>query len=346
MSLEIQSNFSYCENFDYLNDNYIATTFASIGVILNALCLFVFTKIILKSKSDVRIFIYLLFKTLFDILTLMHRCINPIFNCKTCYWYTYYITNLFSIIMGDYLKFVFPFCSILCELFSVLERYLCINSNSKISLIKKVPSKFFIIFVFAFGSAFYVYRLFEKDIISKETKIDKKGNNTSGPKEIKYKLVDSAFSSTDLDFAFRMIHTIFRDIICVFALLLLNILLLRKFKTIIKNKKKLGNKVNAKAEASEKNITIMIMIISVLSIVGHIPTFLKYMPYFNENKCIKSMVVLFTIISISFNFFVYFKFNVVFKNFFFSFFFIRAKNSDTNNSHSKFLSKSLKTTTI
>ena len=309
-----------CTNFKQITDSFILSGIAFFGILLNILCVIIFSnsKLCKKSKENA-IFKFLLVKSICDILVLL-ECLTKLFvQCKACSFAKTYFICLLSLLTEDYFKQVFRMLSILCQTFSallVLFRLKSISFGLMQSHTIQLLMILFLVFIVMF---FYIYEFFEEEI----TEI----SVNSGI----YELVKTDFRYSRLNFYITLTQGIFRDLICVFIIFVINVFVLIEFNRIIKRKRILvslnsnnssrhftlkENRENSarQNEKKQKLIIKMVFVSSIQTSFGHIPLFFKYFSVFKENKCFVQMSKLLYVLSVSTNFFIYYFFNNVFKN--------------------------------
>lgn len=310
------SNSSECA--EYISTILYKMT-SSIGFISNLICIIVFSYLIKTNKSSQQ-FVYgkfLLSKSFFDFVVLFLIITNRYLNCEECYFSFKFQINLLT--FRIYLSFICALCSVLCDIFSSLDRYVLISKNLKIY--KKISFNAILIFVVLFSSIFYSFKFFEIEV-----------NQVTISNLTQYKLEESV----DTKFIyFRFVHSLVRDLICVLIQFALNILIFIKFKKIIKSKEKFnsfrlvsknskilrGRKSTKKKKYAmakiENNKTKMIIIMNFLSIIRHFPMFISYLPIIEKlpkHFCITLVVENVYLFLISSNIFLYLYFDYNFKN--------------------------------
>lgn len=297
-----------CKVIKKASDFYILTLISIVGMILNAMCIVVFLQTKIHKNSRGQMFRYLLFKSIFDFLILLLRAVNPILECENCSFSGTYELHIIEFIIGDYLKQIIQLLSMFCHIAADMDRYLVIR-NKHTFFNKYLPYQLVIFLFTLFTCSFYVFRLFETDFIVTNQIV--KGNMTI----LKYKSVDSKFSSTTTYQVLLFIHGLSRDVICVTIILVLNLLILREFKIITLRKKNLtrlsSNSISV--QKLESRTTIMVLVIGFLTWFGHFPNFFKYIPFISQSYCFRAATLFLNISSISFNIVFYYLFNRVFK---------------------------------
>ena len=308
-----------CASFKEITDWFILSGIALIGIFLNILCVIVFsnTRLCKKSKENA-LFKFLLVKSYCDIMVLL-ECLTKLFvKCKECSFSGTYFICLLSLITEDYFKQVFRMLSILCQICSAL--YLLFRvKNINIRLTKSHLNQLLIItFLVLSVMLFYVYEFYEEKIVEV--------NENSGI----YELVKTDFRYSQLNFYITLAQGVFRDIICVIVIFIINIFILIEFNRIIVKKRSLafinlnnrldsfhGENRETPPRQNENKLRIIIKMVfysSIQTIFGHLPLFFKYFSIFKENKCFVQVSKLFYVLSVSLQFFIYYFFNNVFKS--------------------------------
>lgn len=295
---------------------------SSVGVTTNLFAIVIFYILINTQKNlqCLKYAKYLLAKSIFDFYYLFFLLLNPIFLCTDCHFTYEYSFIVFQIITKYYLGFTCGLCSILCEIFASIDRYITLCGNSKIY--KKIPFYTFMILICVFGFSFYSYKFFEYSISPVLV-----GNETL------YFFKELTENKIFTILAF--FHSFIRDLLCVLVQIVLDILIVRKFKKLISQKKKfysingvnkrgelnrISIKRNHEMEKKENSKTQMIILINLVSIIGHFPIFVHYIlnlfrdKEISETGCDRIIVENLFFFSKSINFFFYLAFDLNFKN--------------------------------
>lgn len=325
-STTITSN--YLKNY-YL-DISIRLSFVVLGagVVLNALCIFVFIHVIrvhAKTRS-LKSIEFLLYKSVIDFIYCSIRLFYQSTECQSnCLFFKFYSLQLIRHILVDYVGFILPLCSILFEIFANLDRLLSItNRNSQCS--KILEPRVIMIATSSFSLVFYSYKFFETNIVVVE---DVTANVTN------YVLRTSTLAYFGY---FGFTHSFIRDFLCVVVVFIVNILLLYNFKLLLNRRKKLRRSIGGfervrtgssiaiehVTNKKENNLTTMMIVIGFLCILGHLPIFIRYVPisviqkFINENDWFLKFVQDSFFFSLAISFFVYLFFDVYFKRTFFT----------------------------
>lgn len=283
----------------------------SIGIILNLLCVIVFAKLLrankyIKSMQSIK---FLFYKSIIDFIYCIIRLFYQSTECHPgCSLAQNYLFQIVRLVLIYYIGFTMPLFSVGLEILANLDRLLVITNHGEYS--KLLGSKLLITaFSFLF-SAFYVFKLFESNIV---TDLDLKTNRTF------YAIKPSQLVLFDY---FRFAHSLNRDLLCVIVIFIINILLLQNFKKLMhkkiefqKNRQRKENLTNRK----ENKLTLMIVVSGFVCIIGHLPIFIRYVPislvkeFIAQNDWFLRIIENFLFFSLSINFFVYLIFDSYFK---------------------------------
>ena len=303
--LENVPSLDSCAVFFSNYDSFSSVSLAVFGFFMNLISIVMF--ILTKSYKNTT-FAYLLLKSIFDAVHLLIRAIDPLFTCKACSFTKNQSFLIFTLVFQDYLALSSLLCSMFCDIAAHLDRYILLSQN--FLFCKKISIKISVFLMILYSSLFYVYKLLAKNVVQILTK--QKNNTTI----ISYSLVPSGFYYSEAFNYFDFTHSFVRDVLCIAILFILNGLILVIFKRSMQNKKKLASSGKSqKAEKAEKNLTIMIVVIGVVTMIGHIPAFIKYLPLpsINTNGCITYTKNVLFKVSMSVNVFFFFYFNNTFK---------------------------------
>ena len=308
-TLDDEENQSFCNKFYMVYDNYIEISILIIGIILNFICVIIFYKLMRNSSQNDNLNKYLLIKSIVDTLMYVHiMVIKSISLSKANKPYLY---QVFRLIFFRYVLFILELMSMFLEIVSILNRYFTFTKINKRFEKFGFKSAMFLMSIYSFG--FYAYRFFDEQI---ELVVDVKTNSTS------YKLNSNKLDGISIIFDY--IHSIVRDGICVLLIFILNILTLIKLKKVMKKKMNLQSKsIYKDKRLNETGFRLTKMVVATASITffGHILTLIEYI-FVNViyiDDCFSAFSS-FTFFSCnSFNFVLYYYFNLNFKRLFLSF---------------------------
>jgi hypothetical protein len=279
------------------------------------MCHSFFKKKLCKISKENAIFKYLLVKSLCDILVLLECLTKLLVKCESCTFSKTYFMCLLSLLTEDYFKQVFRMLSILCQICAALLVYIRVKNIAIKWAQSHLTQLITIIFMVLSVMLFYIYEFYE-EVISEVS-------------ENVYELVKTNFRFSQLNFYLTLVQGVFRDIICVFVIFIINVLILIEFNRIIIKKRSLirlnnqsdnllrrkNRDVSARQNDSKLRLIIkMVFYCSIQTTFGHIPLFFKYFSVFKEDKCFVQITKLLYVLSVSTNFFIYFFFNSVFKS--------------------------------
>lgn len=150
-----------------------------------------------------------------------------------------YPMQLFKLITVYYLIYVCTLCSIVFELAAQIDRLITI-SCAKWSRFRYLPSyKIISLLIFLVSALGYTFKLFMNTI----TKMENSRDNTTS-----YSIKTN---TSDRYKSLELMHTTVRDVICVFILLILDIIILFVFRRIMSNKKN----VISKSHSASRNFS-------------------------------------------------------------------------------------------
>ena len=284
----------------------------SIGLILNTLCSIIFYRIAFTDKRQKeesnKMFEIYFYKSLNDTFLFFINMFSSFYFCYSCDAKYSLLMSIWYILFNFYLTLILELNSTYLEVLATLDRYLTINPQLK-QRIKIFNSKHFylvyMIILLFFSMAFYIHKFFEYNII-----------HTISNSTVKYQVVSSDFTKTNLDKDLKYIHVILRDMLGISMLFTLNILILKTMHTIFKNKKKIKNLKEKSIEDAEKRTTQMVVMSNVIFIIGHTPICLYYfqISYLNNITCFYNFTRANLFLSYSVDFFIYFGYNKRFRD--------------------------------
>ena len=296
-------NKDFCSYLYSIYYDYIKTVNGIIGTVLNFICAVIFYKLIRNSTKKDNLNKYLFIKSIFDTLTYVVVIATQTATLsKSDKSYEYQVIYL---ILYKYILTSFELMSMFLEIASILNRYLAFSRVNK--KLESFVFKFLIWIIVAYSFGFYVYRFFDE-------KIEKSSVNKLN--ETSYKLTGKRLGG--ISFILDCIHSTVRDGIFVFLILILNILTLIKLRKVMKNKMLLQSKSiykDKKLGQTGFRLTKMVVATSSITFFGHILTIISYsgINVINSNNCYTTFRS-FTFFSCnSFNFVLYYFFNLNFR---------------------------------
>ena len=297
-------------------DNIIKFT-GSIGCLLNLLSIVVFLHPKIKGKINGHMYKYLTIKSVADFYFCFKNSMAPIFRCEAkCVYSTFYVSKLLSLGFYYYLGHICEFMSMFFQLAANFDRYFIILRRYKF-----YSSKIFFYGLLTgsilFSFTFYSYTLHEQTISLVESK------NSTSYYIIRYNRLHWSLLGKSL----RTFNIIIRDGILVVLLLLIDIFTLIKLKKSMELKRLLLGQneilllVNSnvrsllKADKSEKNITIMVLVDGILHVIVHSLLFFyhTHWDYIYLNDCYKLSMKLLLDMTKTSGFFIYIIFNKQFR---------------------------------
>ena len=262
---------------------HVASFMGAIGFVFNILCCIVFAQKSIHKNIKGHMFKYLLFKSIFDALSLFFRLLIPVFMCESCFYTAYYITQLFYLVIEFYLGFVCLLCSMFCELAAHVDRYLIITQkyDRVVSLYRckimisrsNLSYKLIILGMLVYSMTFYSFKFFQTEIARAQYVkadqnassrivfiISENSSNASSTLSLEpdgmhfYYLKDTKFAFSQISIYLGFIHSLVRDFICVVLLFILNILIMISMKRFMHRKRSINNHNNSKNHSFSYNL--------------------------------------------------------------------------------------------
>jgi len=288
------------------------------GMVTNGICIYIFLR--LKLKED--LFKYMLASSCLCFLYLFMCFFSFSFRCSSlCAISSTYVTRLYHYYIFLYATSIFAISKAFIELVICLERYFAMKN---LLLSRKISYKLVLLIIFVFSTFIYTTSLLDNQILAVPS-----SNNSS---EVSYIVTRSTMGQTKELKALVITTSCIRGPVILFALFLLDILSTIEFRRISKRKCDLTLKTSfknssqvsqqTKMEKAEINLTKLVITSSFLFIVCNFPfvaTIIMNTMNFNTTLfftyfALFSHTLLF--IYHGLNFFVYYKFNKKFRNFF------------------------------
>ena len=339
-----QNNRDYaqmCHDAYYIYVEYVERCISVLGVVFNLINISIFLDKRISTatnrtvnKSNNHMYKYLLIKSVCDCIFLFQNVLHSMTECDECanslfkVLSSIYVLKIFNLIISYYLSFVCQLCSMLCDVAATFDRYFLITRGLQQNKATRNSYKYVISLIIFYSATFYIYKPFQVHIVQ-DISPDSKGYLT-------YSLNQSEFGGTSLSSALDIVHSLVRDAICVSMLFLLNLLILVELKKSWINKRKLirnnsssrdteetartretsktSNTITIQSQHSnELRLTLMVVLIGVISIIGHLPIlfyyiFQDYDPISN-NYCFFTIKSSFYYLSFFVNIFFYYFFN-------------------------------------
>jgi hypothetical protein len=296
----------FCDILRDIYENMLVEITHVASFFLNLFCTLVYFKLLrfLKDKNSNDLFKYLFIKSIVDTYLSFLMILQFIFN-DTKYSQQLgvnrvYGLKVFNLIFGFYFLFSLELISIMLEVAATFNRYRALKFRLKI--FDKIQFKYVILCMFVYSFGFYVYKFVSRQVVP----------NTQ------YNTTEFQYKDTDLEAKMGYMHTIVRDGLCVFAIILLNILTMYELKSILMKKNVLTNSSSSdKTQNLEKRLTLMVICMSSIAFSGHSLMLLQYFShkdsFFKKNGCFYTITQLLFWFSYQINFFVYYFFNLKFR---------------------------------
>ena len=287
-----------------------------LGFLANLVCVVVLASpSLLNTKRSGNMFKYLLMKGIMDGLVLTGRALAPFINCQTCFSFSAsYWARVLFIWKEFYFKLTFLLCSMLFELMANLDRYLMMTKRLERFHTSKTCFKVICVGIVIFSHLCYIFNFFVFEIKPK----DISGNNSTAT-SVEFYLAKTSLALSPLNQYYALAQSVFRDIVCVVLLIVLNILIIKSMRKLLHRKKAIAGHSNVANHQSEHNrtnraqinLTRLILVTSLVTLFTRFPVILKYVPVatLNSDSCLRIAVESLYELSISINLFVYIQFN-------------------------------------
>jgi len=299
------------------------------GVCTNGICIYVFFKLKLKNI----LFKYMFIESVNNFIYLLFCSFIFTFGCyEICSMSSHLATRIYQLYIYGYFTSVLALTNGFLEVLISSNRYFTLKNKP---LSNKIPVVYQVLILFALSSIVYAPNLFDRQIVQ--------STNVT----YSYVLSASQFGLTKASVAFVIIGSVIRGPIILSMLITLNILSIYEFRKVLRRKESLFRKTNKQSYfisqtskrvsfKSETNLSKLVITLCILYIVCNFPNVTSFILrslglntyLFFSYFVTFSNAVLFVYHGL--NFFVYYKFNKKFKNFFVR----HKKNSSSSNSNS------------
>ena len=294
---------------------YVLPFISFVGIILNLLCIIVFSMIIKKELNNQTIFIFghkcFLARSIHDFIQFVFQIFTPIYYCKQqCDSISKsFISQIWFIYFFNFAESVNEYNSAFFEVASMLECYTMINNY--VNALKKIPFSFLFLIVLAWSICHNISIIFRFKIVP-----------VSDQNE--YQIQKTDYYNSTFDTYLRFIEIFIRDILSFIILFILYILIFLTIKNRSKIKRGISNKTKYKsngvknADKATNKILVMVITSSSIYLMGRLPLMIYYLPY-NKNlipifwSCFYNISLLPFYLSYAVSFFIYFFFNNNFK---------------------------------
>ena len=274
-----------------------------IGAVFNSICIIIFYKLIRNSTKKDNLNKYLFIKSIFDTLT--YTVVIATQTATLLKLDKSYVYQVIYLIFYKYFKTSFEVMSMFLDIVSILNRYFTLTRINKKFENFGFKSAVFLLSIYSFG--FYAYKFFNEQI---ELVVDDKTNATA------YKLNSNKLNG--INTIFDYMHSTVRGGICVSLIFILNILTYIKLRKVMKNKMVLQSRSVYKEKKLSQTgfrLTKMVVATSSITFFGQILSITSFNGI-NLDNCFTAFRS-FTFFSCnSFNFVLYYFFNLNFKRIF------------------------------
>lgn len=308
-----QSSLLETENYSCAQIFFYYTVYSNgvtglLGFLANLVCIVVLASpSLLNTKRSGNMFKYLLMKAIMDGVVLAGRTASPFINCHTCFSFSAsYGIKLALLIKEHYLKLTFLLCSMLYELMANLDRYLMLTKRFESFHNSNNCFKVICVAIILLSHLCYVFKFLTLDIAKRE----RADNSTE------YYLAEKA---TTFNEYYGLAQSVFRDIVCVVLLIILNVLIIINMRKLLQKKQSLAGHQSqsrldpnsSRTSRAQINLTRLILVTSLITLFSRFPVILKYLPVkaINSNLCILIAVESLYELSVSINLLVYIQFN-------------------------------------
>ena len=239
------------------------------GFILNFIKVIILIKRDFHTNSCSIMFKYFLFKSVFDTVYSFFIFCFSIIALENTLLNDSWIQRVILFILQDFLCSIAVFSSILFEIMAALSKLVTISR--RFLFFNRISYKIITFSVFFFTNICYVHRIFliEAKLENKAEFSDEYSNN---------------FGEYKFFYAFDLVMSFLRDILCVVFLFILNVLVMVWFKKSLNRKKILFINLKSplyrrklvKTDKAEIKNTIIVILSSLLTIIGHTPSAVKF----------------------------------------------------------------------
>jgi hypothetical protein len=281
---------------------YLTRFVIVIGIFLNAICVLVYTKILMINDSRVsgNMYKYLLIKSINDTLFFICHISEVFIYCEGCGNVQTLFILTWKVWIYEYLKNITILMSCFCEMIITLECYVFIKKGFKFIF----KNSFFIVIIL-------VFLIFSSTFSSYILRVDIKpiNNLTNETYEVVPTLFYEEWSET-----FEMIEIIIADYTPLMVLLLINILIKISMKNVSRK-----NSITERRFQVEQTKAKFIIFTSINFIIGHTPIAIYNSPIPNQSfscfwTCYVYVAWFIFLIFLSTPFYVYYSFSLKFRN--------------------------------
>lgn len=223
----------FCHSFVSHVNVYIIPGISLAGILMNALCILTFIRIIRNERLNNHMFKYLLFKSIYDECQFVIQMFAPLYYVESLSSYRSYLIQIWYIYFYYYAESIFELCSGFLELFATFDCLMTIRKRVECTQ-RPLFFNLTLSLTLLFSCLFYTFRIYDFKIIHLLNATSSLGNESAA-----YHVMPSDFYATPFSELLKSLHTLIRDALIVIALIVLNIFILRTLKKSIKNKRKL-----------------------------------------------------------------------------------------------------------
>lgn len=293
---------------------YYATSIISIfGIIINLLSSVIFQKIILK-YPNIHIYKFFMAKSVSDTIHFVFQFFAPIYFCdllkgilpKLWYVWCHHFAQDACIFFSNYMSLSATVTS------ALTLRYQSFRLSNK-------KANALIIFIFVSSLTLSMFNLFRYEIIRKSR------NSTFLFSD--FEITRTVYYYSNLDRYIRFTQILIKTYLYFIVLFFVNICILIQIKSLMDRKQAYSSSIShqnktfrLKTEIYKQKIQLVIILNGIVVLFGQIPLSIYYSPvdasaYFWESYYHFSIVPFY--LSFLPSFFIYYKFNILFKNYFY-----------------------------
>jgi hypothetical protein len=313
-----------------------------LGIVLNLFNVVCFVQIVVKVENT-NMFKYLLVKSASEFAIFIIDVFFIRYYCVACSMANTLAGEIWNNYFSSFIEICLFYVSSIMEIAVTLDCYLTIITASRFKFLLSKTSFYVIVSgSVLFSTIFHVYFLLGYSVVSVKVSLQTIANVTSEYE--KFYTVKTTFGQTDTFKVFSLIHSILRDVVMLFVILLLNVLVLKELKAFTKRRMFLTGDVGATsygehtavtltttgpvnqsvlvAQRAETRKCVMILLTGLMFGLGHIgqavanfQSKFAYNASYDAWFCVYFVAIRLFNLSYAVNFFLYYFFNAQFKKY-------------------------------
>lgn len=301
---------------------YVIPIISGLGIVFNALSVFVFSKMLLIKPRINPLFKILYIKSILELCLFLFNVFMPMYYCQECNISQSWISQIWYIYIFNYAEDVVITCSIVFEILASLQCYLNLMGKSKLFCwnMSKISSHlrlvFFVVLVACMAySSFIIFRF--EVVLVQDHDIDY------------FKAIITEYYKSQFDSYFRFVQNCIRDILPIIVLFLIHTVLLisiqervqikRNFSSLQRLQQSIQTSSNTSIDVYKRNTILTVIFSGLIYVVGHIPLVIYYLPFNKLDQEFWSCYYEFSFIPFYMsylpNFFIYCFFNKLFSKY-------------------------------